>query len=74
MPVEEQVVSLFAGVRGYLDTIAVGDVTRFEQRLLDEVRAKQGDILNAIRTDNEIKPATEEKLKTFMDGFVKAFA
>ena len=34
MPVEEQVVSIFAGVRGYLDTITVADVTRFEAALL----------------------------------------
>ena len=74
MPVEEQVVSIFAGVRGYLDTVAVGDITRFEIRLLSEIRAKHQDILTAIRTENEIKPATEEKLKSFMESFVKAFA
>ena len=74
MPVEEQVVSIFAGVRGYLDTVAVGDITRFETRLLSEIRAKHSDILTAIRTENEIKPATEEKLKSFMESFVKAFA
>ncbi|GIK99401.1 MAG: ATP synthase subunit alpha [Alphaproteobacteria bacterium] len=74
MPVEEQVVAIFAGVRGYLDTIRVEHVTRFEQQMLSEVRAKQGGILAAIRDEKEISEATEGKLKAFMEGFVKTFA
>ena len=74
MPVEEQVVAIYAGVRGYLDTIRVEHVTRFEQQMLSEVRAKQGGILAAIRDEKEISEATEGKLKAFMEGFVKTFA
>ncbi len=74
MPVEEQVVSIFAGVRGYLDTIKVEDVTRFEKTLLSEVRAKHKDILDAIRNEREISKATEDKLKVFFEQFVKTFA
>ncbi|WP_114374459.1 F0F1 ATP synthase subunit alpha [Elioraea thermophila] len=74
MPVEEQVVSIFAGTRGYLDAIKVSDVNRFERLMLSELRAKAPEILEAIRTDKEIKPATEEKLKAFLDGFAKTFA
>src|SRR6478736_4386214 len=65
MPVEEQVVSIFAGVRGFLDTIAVGDVNRFEAAALEEVRAKHGDILEAIRKEKELSKATEDKLTAF---------
>jgi F-type H+-transporting ATPase subunit alpha len=72
-PVEDQVVAIFAGVRGYLDRVPVNDVTRFEQQLLAEVKAKAPDILADIRDKRELTPATEEKLKTFMDGFAKAF-
>jgi F-type H+/Na+-transporting ATPase subunit alpha len=74
MPVEEQVVSIFAGVRGYLDAVKVEDVTRFEKALLSEVRAKHKDILDAIRNEREISKATEDKLKVFFDQFVKTFA
>ncbi|QJE73756.1 F0F1 ATP synthase subunit alpha [Aerophototrophica crusticola] len=74
LPVEEQVVSIFAGVRGYLDRIPTNDVNRFEARYLDELRAKAPDILNAIRTEKAISKDTEEKLKTFLDGFTKVFA
>src|SRR5690349_21484214 len=74
MPVEEQVVSIFAGVRGYLDTIKVEDVNRFEAALLNEVRAKHGDVLESIRKDRELTKPTEEKLNNILTAFVKSFA
>jgi F-type H+-transporting ATPase subunit alpha len=73
LPVEEQVVSIFAGVRGYLDKIKVEDVNRFEARLLDEVRTKGANILDAIRTEKALSKDTEEKLKGFLDNFSKVF-
>ena len=72
-PVEEQVVAIFAGVKGYLDKIPVGRVTAYERALMAAVRDRGQDFLTAIRTDKEIKPATEEKLKQFLDDFGKAF-
>ena len=72
--IEEQVVAIFAGVRGYLDSIKVADVTRFEESLIDEMRARGADILEAIRTEEEISKATEDKLAKFLDRFVKTFA
>jgi F-type H+-transporting ATPase subunit alpha len=74
LPVEEQVVSIFSGVRGYLDPIAVTDVTRFEQGLLGEVRAKGEDILAAIRTEQAISDDTDAKLTAFLDNYAKTFA
>src|SRR6187431_2674036 len=49
MPVEEQVVAIFAGVRGFLDTIAVTDVNRFENQLISEMKAREPGILESIR-------------------------
>ncbi|MDE1149474.1 MAG: F0F1 ATP synthase subunit alpha [Azospirillaceae bacterium] len=74
LPVEEQVVSIFAGVRGFLDKVKVDDVNRFEARFLDEIRSKGQDILTAIRTDKQISKDTEEKLKAFLESFSKVFA
>jgi F-type H+-transporting ATPase subunit alpha len=74
IPVEEQALAIFAGVRGYLDTIKVTDIGRFERGMLSEIKAREPGIIEAIRTDREIKPATEDKLKSFLDGFVKSFA
>ena len=72
-PVEEQVVSIFAGVRGYLTRIDVGDVTRFEAAMLDEIRSSGADILEAIRSEKDISEDTENKLTAFLDGFANAF-
>ncbi len=73
MPVEEQVVAIFAGVRGYLDGVEIGDVRRFETALLSEVRAKAGELLDAIRDEGELSEHSEAKLKELLDGFTKSF-
>ncbi|MGB0749586.1 MAG: F0F1 ATP synthase subunit alpha, partial [Magnetospiraceae bacterium] len=57
-PVEEQVIAIFAGVKGYLDKIPVKDVTRFESALLDDVRANGADILETIRSEKQISAET----------------
>jgi F-type H+-transporting ATPase subunit alpha len=74
LPVEEQVVAIFAGVRGYLDRIDVGRVTAFESQYLSELKAREPEILKAIRTDLELKPETEKKLAAFLDNFAKSFS
>ena len=62
IPVEEQVVAIFAGTRGYLDRFQTNRVGEFERRLLSELKATRSEILDAIRTDREIKKPTEDKL------------
>ena len=49
MPVEEQVVSIFAGTNGYLDDIPSSDVSRFETELLDYMRTRKADLMATIR-------------------------
>ena len=73
MPVEEQVVSIFTGVRGYLDGIGVDQVGHFESAFLAEMRGKHGDVLETIRKDGEVSQATESKLQGILDGFLKSF-
>ncbi|WP_043358759.1 F0F1 ATP synthase subunit alpha [Belnapia sp. F-4-1] len=74
VPVDEQVVSLFAGTRGYLDKLPVSAVGEFERRMLSELKSRDPSILEAIRSDREIKKPTEEKLVAFLDGFAKSFS
>jgi F-type H+-transporting ATPase subunit alpha len=74
LPVEEQVVSIFAGVRGYVDTIKVEDIVRFEAGLLGDIRAKHTDILDAIRNEKELSKATEDKLKGVIEAYARTFA
>jgi F0F1-type ATP synthase alpha subunit len=68
MPVEEQVVSIYAGTNGYLDNIPVTDVKRFEGELLDFVKARYGVVLETIR-DKGTLPDEDG-----LDDAVKAFA
>ena len=72
--IEEQVVAIFAGVRGYLDKLEIGRIGAYEAQLISDVKAREPAILDAIRTDLEIKPDTEKKLIAFLDGFTKSFA
>ncbi len=74
MPVEEQVLVIFAGVRGYLDGIEIGKIGRFETQLLLELKSRVPELVEAVRNDREFKPETEKKLVAFLDSFVKNFA
>src|SRR5208283_3018717 len=56
VPVEEQVVAIFAGTRGYLDTVGVSDVGRFESSMLTDLRSTHPEFLEAIRASGEISP------------------
>ena len=74
LTVEEQVVSIFAGVRGYLDEIEVNEVTRFEQGLLSEIRSNGEAILTSIRNEQELSDDTDKALTEFVDAYAKKFA
>ena len=74
MPVEEQVISLYAGMRGYLDKLAVHNIGRFETDLLRLMRGRHQDVLDAIRTGGTLTPEIEAKVKAILDAFAKDFA
>jgi F-type H+-transporting ATPase subunit alpha len=74
MAVEEQVVSIFTGVRGYLDRIAVSDIGRFEREFLNEIREKKPEILAAIRDSGDIADDIDKQLSGFIEEFTKKFA
>ena len=64
---------IYAGTKGYLDTVAVNEVSKFEQMLLDTLRAGGKDILEAIRKDQKID-GIEARMKEFLSGFVNNYA
>ena len=74
MPVEDQVISIYAGTKGYLDKIPVGKVGEFERRLISGLKAEKPEIINAIRDSKEMKPDVEKALVAFLDSFAKSFA
>ncbi|HEV2866231.1 MAG TPA: F0F1 ATP synthase subunit alpha [Allosphingosinicella sp.] len=74
MPVEEQVVSIFAGVNGFLDTVPTEAVTRFESALLSHMRSEHAGVLERLRTTKTLDDDTAGELRTITGDFVKTFA
>jgi F-type H+/Na+-transporting ATPase subunit alpha len=74
MPMAEEVVVIYAGVNGYLDTLKISDVARFEQGLLGEIRANGKDILDTVQSTGQLDADTEKKLKALLDKFLERFS
>src|SRR5688572_7038503 len=70
MPVAEQVVSIFAGVNGYLDDVPIGDVNRFETELLEDARARYPQVLDTIRSGGALP---EEELRQAVSDYKERF-
>ncbi|MGA9659341.1 MAG: F0F1 ATP synthase subunit alpha [Asticcacaulis sp.] len=74
LKVEEQVCVIYAGTRGYLDTVAVSDVSRYEKELLSLLRTRHTDLLTTIRDKKALSAELEEQLKTVVSTFTTNFA
>src|SRR5580700_9169705 len=74
LAVEEQVCSIYAGTRGYLDKIPTKDVGRFEKGMLAYIHAKHAGLLEAIRTKKALDEAMEGELKSAVESYAKTFA
>jgi F-type H+-transporting ATPase subunit alpha len=74
IPVEKQVIIIFAGNKGYLDKIPVKAVTKFEAELMAFLDAKYSNILEAIRTDKRLTDDTEKALTKALDEFSETFS
>jgi F-type H+-transporting ATPase subunit alpha len=74
LSVEEQVVAIFLGTKGHLDSVPVEDVQRFEAEFLEHVKASHDAILKDIRESKKLPEEAEEKLTTVVNDFKKGFA
>jgi F-type H+-transporting ATPase subunit alpha len=74
MPVEKQVLSLFAGVNGYIDDLAVTDVRRFEAELISFAENSYPGVLQAIREKKELSPEIKPQVETLIKEFKQRFA
>ncbi|CAJ1580969.1 F0F1 ATP synthase subunit alpha [[Mycobacterium] wendilense] len=73
MSVEDQVVAIFLGTKGHLDSVPVEDVQRFEAEFLEHVKASHDGILAEIRESLKLSEETEEKLVEVINDFKKGF-
>jgi F-type H+-transporting ATPase subunit alpha len=74
MPVAVQVCVVYAGVHGYLDGVAVNDITRYERGLVSEIEANGEGIVASIAASGELSEDSETKLKSLLDSYTQAFA
>ena len=74
LTMEEQVVVIFSGVKGYLDRVEVSQVGDYEKQLLTEMHAKHQDLLDTIRDEAALSGDSEEKLHSILESFTTTFA
>ena len=74
MPVEEQVVAIFLGTKGHLDSVPVEDVARFEAEFLDHMRASEEKVLADIRDTGKLSDEATDKLTDAINQFKRGFA
>ncbi|AEA80962.1 ATP synthase alpha chain [Candidatus Pelagibacter sp. IMCC9063] len=73
LKVEEQVISIFCGVRGYLDNIETSRIKDFESGLLSQIKSDSPDILENINKTGKLDESNEAKLKSFIENFKNKF-
>ncbi|MGC1271757.1 MAG: F0F1 ATP synthase subunit alpha [Croceibacterium sp.] len=74
LAMEEQVVTIFAGTNGYLDSVPVNRVTEYEAEMLRFMRAEHAAVLNEIRDTQKFEDGTKAKVVAALDAFAKQFA
>ncbi|MXP25856.1 F0F1 ATP synthase subunit alpha [Altererythrobacter indicus] len=74
LPFEEQTVSIFAGTNGYLDAIAVDQVTEYEAEMLSFMRSQHADVLGDIRSSQKFEGDVKDRTVAALDAFAKQFA
>ncbi len=73
LPVEYQVIIIYAATKKYLLDIPTAEITRFERELFEFINASYSDVPKAIREKRELVPETEEQLKKALEDFIKRF-
>ena len=73
LPIEKQIVIIYAGANGFLDDIDAGEVVKFESELHPFIEAKYPNILEAIRDNKKLDDKTTELLNTALDEFKSTF-
>ncbi|MAR64184.1 MAG: F0F1 ATP synthase subunit alpha [alpha proteobacterium MED-G10] len=73
LKVEEQVVVIFAGVKGFLDKIEISQITKFESYLLKELRTKEKKMLETIKKEQALSDTLSKSLNDFLESITESF-
>jgi F-type H+-transporting ATPase subunit alpha len=74
MPVERQIVTIFAGTNGYFDSLPVNRVREFEKALLEHIDSAAPEIYRGILEKKELAADAEKKLRALIEAFKGTFA
>ena len=70
MPAEEQVVALYAGVKGYLDKVQTTDIAKFEQLYMEYIKSKHAGVLKTIKSEGQISEKTNADIAGILEEFI----
>ncbi|GIW97492.1 MAG: ATP synthase subunit alpha 2 [Pirellulaceae bacterium] len=73
MPVHEQVISIFAANRGFMDDVAVENISDFEQKLLAFIRDQKSEVLDELKASNDLTESVEKNLIAAIEEFKKTY-
>jgi F-type H+-transporting ATPase subunit alpha len=73
MPIEEQVASIFAGVKGYLDEIPENEVARFETEYIEHLRTRRPEVLSEIADEKKLSDELMDKMHALLKEFLASF-
>ena len=72
LTVAEQVITVFAGVRGYLDDVALDQIKNFEKDILEKIKKERNEIINTIQTTGKLEKETEDSLIQIIQEYKKS--
>ncbi|HIF61628.1 MAG TPA: F0F1 ATP synthase subunit alpha [Candidatus Pelagibacter sp.] len=71
MPVAQQVIAVFSGVRGFLDDVELSDIKNFEKRIYEEIKSSNPDIIDSINSSGKLEEEVDKKLTALIEQFKK---
>tara|TARA_B100000029_G_scaffold64106_1_gene57428 strand:- start:5380 stop:6912 length:1533 start_codon:yes stop_codon:yes gene_type:complete len=71
MPVAQQVIAVFSGVRGFLDDVELGNIKKIEKQIYEAVKSSSPEIIDTINSTGKLEPDVEKKLKSVIEDFKK---
>ena len=71
MTVGEQVISVFTGVKGYLDDIDLSEIKKFEEDIINKIKAEKPEILDLIQSSGKLEENIEKKLVEIIENYKK---
>ena len=71
MTVAEQVVSVFTGVKGYLDDIDLSSIKMFEKEIIEKIKSEKPEIITDIQSTGKLEENNEKLLAQIIEGYKK---